>query len=306
MEQSNNAYIIGNTISSSLEEVKTKHIIPVFTKDNSALISQAAFIEIMSEEITKMGYNSISSPDIRLSHPIKGRIPEACHKSKEELLPSEETLFYERMIFLYRISDITASVGGQTLSLVIGGVKAYNQDNFNKDYRGMQHFKIFMGFQVKVCSNLCIWSDGSVVDLKVNDLDTLRFHIAKMITAFRAEHIVKQIQSIQDYSITENQFAHIVGRCRLLIHGNQKLAADLSNVDITDSQVNHVVKQYFTDQNFGGNSSGIDLWSLYNLFTDGSKNAYIDKFVGRNAHASTLVQDVVDHLENRKESYFLN
>jgi hypothetical protein len=97
-----------------------------------------------------------------------------------------------------------------------------------------------------------------------------------------------------------------VGRCRLLIHSNQKLAADLSNLDITDTQVNHVVKQYFTDQNFGGNSSGIDLWSLYNLFTDGSKNAYIDKFVGRNAHASTLVQDVVDHLENRKESYFLN
>src|SRR5688572_5535021 len=71
-------FIEANTIPSSLEEIRNHHIIPVFIKDNETLISQAEFIDITMNCVSSV-YSSerISSPSIRLSHPIKGRVPSA-------------------------------------------------------------------------------------------------------------------------------------------------------------------------------------------------------------------------------------
>ena len=44
-------------------------------------------------------HEQINAPQIRLSHPIKGRIPEAKNKSASELQEHEKTIYYERMAF---------------------------------------------------------------------------------------------------------------------------------------------------------------------------------------------------------------
>src|SRR5690606_10765697 len=40
------------------------------------------------------------------------------------------------------------------------GVKSYTRDNLYNRKGADQHFKFFIGFQNKVCTNLCIWTDG--------------------------------------------------------------------------------------------------------------------------------------------------
>ena len=303
MEFTDKQYIMGNSEPISLQSIKQDHIIPVHTKDNSALISQSDFVEAVYGELSGFGYQDISIPQVHVSHKIKGRIPEARDKRKEDLLPHEETIYYERMIFLFRVKDVMRQMNGNTLSLVVGGVKAYNWDNLNKDHTGIQHFKVFIGFQVKVCANLCVWSDGSIADIKVNSIDSLIAETKKLIYTYQSDHILNDIAHLKDYVIDETQFAQIVGRCRMYQH-LPKQSKDIS-IDITDSQVNSVVKHYYSDRNFGPSNKAMDLWSLYNLFTHASKSSYIDRFINRNVDASNLVLDIKKDLDGTKDSFFL-
>ena len=61
-------FIEANTIKSTLEEMKTEHIIPVFVKDNEALISHVNFIEsIQSFTYNLFRGEIILHPAVRLS-----------------------------------------------------------------------------------------------------------------------------------------------------------------------------------------------------------------------------------------------
>ena len=151
---SNKPFIEANTVESTLEEIQKRHIIPTY-RDSEALISQAEFIEVTEEVVQEVfAAERILRPSVRLSHPIKGRVPEARNKPASELNEWEKTLYYERMAFIQEISSITDTIDGQQLSLTVGGVKAYNLDNLSNMKGADEHFKVFIGFKVAVCTNL--------------------------------------------------------------------------------------------------------------------------------------------------------
>lgn len=122
-------FIEANTVECSMDEVRNKHIIPVYAKDNERLISISEFIDGCSE-IVQENFSSeiILQPNIRLSHPIKGRVPEAKDKAANELQEWEKTLYYERAAFVIEVPSIHRTIDGNTLSLTIGGVKGYHLD----------------------------------------------------------------------------------------------------------------------------------------------------------------------------------
>src|ERR1019366_6868419 len=79
-QMNNNGFIEANTTVSSIAEIKNNHIIPVFTKDNEAVINHTDFIEAAYSAVaTVFGgdagvcQNSLS---VKVSHAVKGRIPE--------------------------------------------------------------------------------------------------------------------------------------------------------------------------------------------------------------------------------------
>jgi len=297
-------FIGKSCMDSSLREIKDQHIIPVFTKDNTALISQSTFIEMVGEQLDQR-FSQVSEPIIKLSHPIKGRIPDARHKAKHELLPHEETLYYQRMIFIYRIKSVVETVNRNTVTLFVGGVKAYNHDNLNKDYRGYQRFKLFIGFQVKVCSNLCIWSDGAVVDVKINRLDALQYEIVNLINTHKPEADLLSLRALANYSISDRQFALLIGRCKMYQSMPNPRGILPYDLDITERQLSSISRGYLQDSVFHGSSEGIDLWSLYNLVTDSAKSSYADLFIDRCLGAGKLVIDVSKDLEGEHSSYFI-
>ena len=140
---SGKAFIEANTIESSLEEISNNHLIPVFIKDNEPLISQADFVRAMNEIASDIYQGeTILQPSIRLSHPVKGRIPEAKFKPAIELLDHEKTLYYERMAFAIEIPSVFDEIDGCKLSLTVGGVKSLNLDNLYSKKGADEHFRV--------------------------------------------------------------------------------------------------------------------------------------------------------------------
>ncbi|MEZ5031885.1 MAG: DUF3871 family protein [Saprospiraceae bacterium] len=294
-------FIEANTVEMSLQEIQDKHIIPVFAKNNEPVISQVDFINLVGEHTEQFFGQTLLPAEIRVSHPIKGRIPSARHKPAAELLSHEKTLFYERCAFLYRIPGITRRIEDKELQLTVGGIKAHNQDNLNRYGGSPQAFKIFIGFQVKVCCNLCIFSDGRKEQLKVSSLDQLSNHLYHLLESFDGDRQLKQLHALTGDGLTDSQFATLVGRCRMYLQVDNEAKKATEAMLLSDSQVNSVVRGYYHDDHFRGNGNDISFWSLYNLMTAATKGSYIGTFLSRNTNAV----EFVSHLQREPGSWFL-
>jgi hypothetical protein len=309
-EQPNKAFITANSIACSLEEIKRLHHIPVFVKDNEAAISQVDFIDTTASLIADLFKNEqIDTPQIRLSHPIKGRIPEAKNKKASELEEHELTIYYERMAFTIEIPSIQENINGNTLSLTVGGVKAYNLENLNSTSGSDQHFKVFIGFQNKVCTNMCVSTDGFLGDLKIKSLNQLSASMDYLFQSYAAAEHLNQLKRFTKYSLTEQQFALLVGRCRMYQHLPRALKEQIfpESLSLTDTQIGSVVKDYYWDQDFGSDSYGtVSLWQLFNLFTGANKSSYIDSFLDRSVNAHEFIKQLQYGLENKQTNWFLN
>ena len=138
-------FITSNTIPCSVEVIRDHHLIPVFVKDNETVISHHDFINTTIDVVRKIySGEDILEPMVRLSHPIKGRIPEAKDKAANQLQEWEKTVYYERMMFCIEIPSIQETIDGNILSLTIGGVKSYSLDNLYSKKGAPEHFKIFV------------------------------------------------------------------------------------------------------------------------------------------------------------------
>ncbi|MGN6400684.1 MAG: DUF3871 family protein [Flavisolibacter sp.] len=309
-EESNSRkpFIEANTVEGDLKDIQNNHIIPVFAKDNEPVISHIDFIETTQEVVAKVfPTETVLSPSIRLSHPIKGRVPEARNKPASELKECEKTLYYERLAFLLEISSITDKIDGQQLSLCIGGVKAYNQDNLASKKGGDEHFQIFLGFQVSVCTNLCVWSDGYAGKVKVKSLSELRKAIYDLVATYDTIESLRAITQLQNYSLTERQFATLIGRTKMYQHLNIQQRAGVPDFQFGDYQINAVCKDYYGDKSFCRSLTGeISLWKLYNLFTSANKSTYIDSFADKAVNASAFVKGLLLALEQGSNNWFLS
>ena len=301
-------FIEANTVEATMEEVRDNHIIPVFIKDNEPVISHLDFIETTLNAVNKYYTGeSILMPSIRLSHPIKGRVPEAKNKPASQLLEHEKTLYYERMAFVIEIPSISTVIDGSKLSLCLGGVKAYNVDNLYNKKGTDEHFKIFIGFQNLVCTNLCISTDGYKGDIRVTSIGELQSCLSVLLDSFNASYTLQALRSFADYSLTEEQFAKLIGRCRMYSHLPKQMQVNIPQLSFGDTQVGLVVKDYYSNKSFCKNADGtINLWKLYNLFTGANKSSYIDSFLQRGVNAFQFIYALKTALDGLENNWFLS
>ncbi|HEY8688976.1 MAG TPA: DUF3871 family protein [Chitinophagaceae bacterium] len=300
-------FIRANTIGCSLEEIRSQHLIPVYAKDNERLISGAEFIEVTQSVVAEMfKAETILKPTVRLSHPIKGRIPEAKDKPANALEDWERTIFYERMAFIIEIPSINDLVDGNTLSLTIGGIKSYNLDNLYNKKGADEHFKIFIGFQNKICLNLCVWTDGTMMDLKVSSIGQLQACIRSLIQNYNQQHHMFHLKQLCNYSLTEHQFAQLIGRARMYQYLPNSMKNDIPPLLFGDNQMGSVVRDFYKDDSFCKMDDGtINLWRLFNLFTNANKSTYIDQFVERGVNAFSFVYNIKAALQNKTFNWYL-
>ncbi len=306
-ETSDIHFMAANTNPVSLGELQKRHTIPVFAKDNESTISHQEFIETIALVTEKIfGGETILKPAVRVSHPIKGRIPSAVGKPAKELLEHEKTLYYERMAFAMEIPSINGNIASNGLNLTVGGVRAYNLTNLHSR-KSEEHFKLFIGFQNKVCTNLCISTDGFKSDVKVRTVAELAKEAYNLFGEFNVYKNIDTLNNLPGTMLTETQFAQIIGRARLYQNMPYKEKKDLPQFPLMDSQVNLVVKDYYSDESFCRNDMGnINLWKLMNLFTGANKMSYIDSFLDRGVGCQQFVHGIYQAIGENKHHWFVS
>ena len=285
-------FIEANTLEVDLNHLANDCITPVFAKDNELTINHAQFIETIQEAVQDFFKGeTVDGADVRVSHIIKGRTPDALHKKANELLETDKTIYYERCAFSIDVPTIYQDVNGNRLNLSIVGVRAYNQMNLYSK-KVPELFRLAIGFKNQVCCNMCIFSDGYKDDLRVSSTTDLYRAALELFNNYNIAKQIHLMQQLGNTSMTEHQFCQILGKMRLyqcLPTGVQK---HLPRMLLTDTQINSVAKAYINDSNFGGESGELNMWNFYNLLTGANKSSYIDSFLDRSLNASEIAMGI--------------
>lgn len=299
----NEGFIESNTTLVTSEYLERETIIPAFAKDNETTISHSEFIRSIYEAVKVIFKGEeVSFPTIKVSHAIKGRIPEAKGKPVKELLEHERTLYYERMMFMIEIPSIRAEFGDTTLSLSVGGVRAYNHENLYST-KGLEKFKVFIGFKNFVCTNLCVSTDGYLGNLKVQTTEELFKEAGILFQDFQIEEGITKLQELQEMYLTPNQFSHVIGRAKQFINLPKERRNGIVEFPLGDSQLSAMVREYYTSENDLKRS--ISLWEFYNLMTAANKSSYIDSFIERSVASLDLCKSLGNSIKGEEESWYL-
>lgn len=298
-------FIVANTSEVGLNHLRNDCIIPVFSKDNEKTIAHQEFIDVVYDSVSKLfPYQTIAEPEIRVSHQIKGRTPDAIHLNARDLEDHQKTIYYERMAFLIKIPSITSIINGNELSLCVGGVRSYNQENLYSK-KALEKFKFFIGYQNWVCMNMCISTDGFKEDLRVSNANELQTKVLGVMQDYNAEmHLMEMKELTYDY-LSEHQFAQLIGRSRLYQHLPKSEKMRIPELNFNDSHINTMAKDYYEDQNFSRMEDGrINLWSVFNLFTQANKSSYIDTFLDRNLNAFEFTKGIKKTLNGNSDYHW--
>ena len=297
-------FIEANTESIGLSHLKEKCVIPVFTKDNEITLSHQEFIETAISAIATIFPNEpIDTPEIRVSHQIKGRTPDALHIAAKDLEEHQRTSYFERMAFIIRVPGITETINGNKLALTIGGVRSYNLENlYNK--KTYEKFKFFIGFQNMVCCNLCISTDGYQNEIRAMSHLDLEAKMLQTLAEYKAQEHSNSMKNLLNNSLSERDFAQIIGKSRLYNYLPKKEKSLIPELLLNDGHINTVAKDYYQDESFCRNANGdISMWEFYNLLTGSNKTSYIDTFLERRVNAFDFSKGISNALSGSSTNY---
>ena len=299
-------FIESNTSAISLEDLSEKCIVPTFA-DNTLTVSHQSFINSVVEAGCTV-FGELTPVEIRVSHQVNGRVPSALHKKANELTDNEKTVYYQRMAFVCHVAALSRSINGQIVHLCIGGVRAYNEDKLYGRQSAM-HYRIFCGWQVRVCSNLMLTCSGFTGNIECMTTSDIKEKALELFNGFDPvkEDNLRTLEALENTSITEEQFCKAVGRLRLYqaLPNNTKAELGLPNISLGDQAVNAVVRGYVDNPNFKkeDGSDTITLWQLLQLFNEAVKQTYIDRWLERNQNCTDLVFGLEKALNGESQEY---
>ena len=211
------------------------------------------------------------------------------------------------MAFNIDVPSAYQEVAGNNLSLSIGGVRAYNQENLYSK-KTIEKFKVFIGFKNWVCTNLCVSTDGLLAEIRVSSISELQEKVYSLLQSYDPKKHWMQLKEFNDFSISEKQFAQFLGKAKMYNYLPKSEKEGLPMFSFTEGQLNSIIKNYYEDLNFSREEDGsISLWKLYNLFTGANKSSYIDSFLERNVSAHNFTNSISEALKgNRNYHWFLS
>lgn len=296
-------FIESNTQAISLEELATRCIVPTFS-DNSLTIAHQNAIAAVYKAAEDV-FGELTPPECRVSHAINGRVASAIHKPAKDLTDEEKTIFYQRLAFVAHVKSLTRIVAGQKIELCIGMCRAYNEDKLYSR-KSPEKIKIFVGWKVRVCSNLCLTCNGNSGTVEVlTEADVYQ----KSYQLFRRfepekEDTLRLIGNLQKTRISVSQFCYIIGRLRLYQALSTEQQKTLPTITIGDQAVNSAVRGFVSNPNFGLKEGvgSITTFEMLQLFNEAIKQTYIDKWVDRNQNCTDFAIGIQDALNGNTES----
>lgn len=304
-------FIESNTQGISFEELSEKNVIPTFA-DGTLSLSHGSIIQSTMKAATEI-FGELEPVEIRVSHRIQGRTPEAMNKPASELEDKDITTFWQRMAFVCRAKNFTRTINGVEVYLCIGGTRSYSEDKlFGRPIPCKM--RLFVGWFVRLCSNGCLTTDGSSGSIEC--LTEADVH-AKALELFQCfdpnkEDALEILENLGKTTISEKHFCQMVGRLRLYQALPASAQSVLPKFILGDQAVNKVVQGYINNPNFGLKEGydSINLWCLLQLFNEAVKQgAYINDWLERNQNCTDFVlgiQRAINGIDEDGYDWFLN
>ena len=299
-------FLEANTNAITLEELAEQCVVPTWANQELTISHQDFISTVHDAACNVFSGQTINSPEIRVSHIVRGRTANSLHKRTSELLECEKTQFYQRLAFAFTIPSLHECIDGQRLELCVGGVRNYSDLNLYRSNRGMEKFTVFIGWRVFVCSNQVLTGEGVRLNIEVMSLHGLYKAVLDLFSNFNLERDIQLLQSLTQTRLSERDFAQIIGRMRLYQALPSYLQRKLPKLLITDSQINNVCRDYYSNPNFGHKDNTISMFDFHNLLTEANKSSYIDSYVQRGVNATEITVGIGRALQEESEySWFL-
>ena len=300
------SFLDANTNSITLEELTNSCVVPTWG-NQELTISHQDFISCVCDAAKDFYQGeSMNTPEIRVSHIVRGRTPDALGKKASELLECEKTQFYQRLAFAFTIPTIYETLNGQKLELCVGGVRNYNDLNLYRTTKGTEKFSVFVGWRVRICSNQILTGDGVRLSMEVMSVRDIYKNVMDLFSGFIPARDLHLMQTLSNTYLTETQFAQIVGRMRMYQALPNNVLRGIPRLLITDSQINSVCRDYYHNETFGVKDNQISLFDFHNLLTQSNKNSYIDSYLQRAVNATEVSVGINNALHgDSKYSWFI-
>ena len=309
-EETRTPFIIGNTQPIEMDALSDM-LTPVFSRDNVETISHIEGISTITDAIsTYFDGQQINAPIVRVSHEMKLRNRFGAGKMVQNLRPEETDSYFQRMMAMIEISSVSADINGSPCHLQVCLVHNYADINLLGNSSQYQSWKLCIGFLNTLCTNgLIRSSDGCNLSIKVTNTADLYKNAWTLFQNYEYKQHLDEMKHLNDTVIDVSTLAQFLGRARMAAALPTKMKKDLNLPEfiLPEAQLNQMIRDYYTDDNFGGYGHEITAWQFYMLLTN-YKNNYIDVSLERSANAYTISKGIAAAInkESPEWNWFIN
>ena len=304
-EPTRNPFILGNTQEIGINEL-TQMLTPVFSRDNVETISHTEAIStVLDATSTFFDGEQINTPVVRVSHEMKLRNRFGAGKLVENLKPEDSDSYYQRMMAMIEIPSITQTINGCKCHLQICLVRNYGETNLLSNSSQKQPFKCAIGFLNTVCTNGLIRSeDGVNLSIKVTNTADLYRYVIELFQRYDYKQHLEEMRRLNETAITVKTLAQFLGRARMAaaLPTSMRNELGLPEFILPEAQLNNMIRDYYTDENFGGFGQEISAWQFYMLLTN-YKNNYIDVTLERSCNAYQCARGIASAVNKDSEAW---
>ena len=304
-ETTRSPFIIGNTSEIQMDELSDM-LTPVFSRDNVETISHVEGISTVADAInTFFDGEQINAPIVRVSHEMKLRNRFGAGKMVQNLRPEETDSYFQRMIAMIEIPSISANINGSPCHLQVCLVHNYADINLLGNSSQYQSWKLCVGMLNTVCTNgLCRSSDGCNFSIKVTNTADLYKYTMELFKQYDYKQHIDEMRRLNDTTINVSTFAQFLGRARMAAALPTKMKKDLNLPEfiLPEAQINQMVRDYYTDEAFGGFGKEISAWQFYQLLTN-YKNNSIDVSLERSANSYSVAQGIAAAVNHESDDW---
>ena len=309
-EETRTPFIIGNTQPIEMDALSDM-LTPVFSRDNVETISHVEGISTITDAIsTYFDGQQINAPVVRVSHEMKLRNRFGAGKMVQNLRPEETDSYFQRMMAMIEIPSVSADINGSPCHLQVCLVHNYADINLLGNSSQYQSWKLCIGFLNTLCTNgLIRSSDGCNLSIKVTNTADLYKNAWTLFQNYEYKQHLDEMKHLNDTVIDVSTLAQFLGRARMAAALPTKMKKDLNLPEfiLPEAQLNQMIRDYYTDDNFGGHGHEITAWQFYMLLTN-YKNNYIDVSLERSANAYTISKGIAAAVnkESPEWNWFIN
>lgn len=309
-EETRTPFIIGNTQPIEMDALSDM-LTPVFSRDNVETISHVEGISTITDAIsTYFDGQQINAPVVRVSHEMKLRNRFGAGKMVQNLRPEETDSYFQRMMAMIEIPSVSADINGSPCHLQVCLVHNYADINLLGNSSQYQSWKLCIGFLNTLCTNgLIRSSDGCNLSIKVTNTADLYKNAWTLFQNYEYKQHFDEMKHLNDTVIDVSTLAQFLGRARMAAALPTKMKKDLNLPEfiLPEAQLNQMIRDYYTDDNFGGYGHEITAWQFYMLLTN-YKNNYIDVSLERSANAYTISKGIAAAVnkESPEWNWFIN